>query len=202
MPRVSQKEQRLSRIAHPIKHFQDGVSSDEIVLARQRAGESGLTHRAWSVQSHVSGESRAQAEVLVLDADFRQALAAMRSLSRAGVSVGAVACRSEAAWAPAFRSRWCRLSAVVPDFNEDAEGYVDALLALLDERPARLILPSHDGSIEALRARRAELERRTSLPLASEAALDIAVSKTRTLALATELGIAVPRSVLVTDPGA
>jgi predicted ATP-grasp superfamily ATP-dependent carboligase len=82
----------------------------------------------------------------------------------------------------------------------DEDGYVDALLALLDEYPARLILPSHDGSIQALRARRAELERVTFLPLASESALDIAVSKTRTLALARELGIAIPRSVLVTDP--
>ena len=34
--------------------------------------------------------------------------------------------------------------------------------------------------------------------MASEAALDIAVSKPRALALATELGIAVPKSVVVT----
>jgi predicted ATP-grasp superfamily ATP-dependent carboligase len=137
----------------------------------------------------------------VLDAHQRQALAAMRSLSRSGIAVGAVACSSEAAWAPALKSRWCRLEAIVPDFDEDADSYVDAVVALLDEHPARLILPSHDGSIQALRARRSELERRTFLTLACEAALDIAVSKTRTLALARELGIAVPRSVLVTDPG-
>jgi hypothetical protein len=137
--------------------------------------------------------------VLVLDAHFRQALAAMRSLSRSGINIGAVACKSEAAWAPALKSHWCRLSAVVPDFAEDADTYVDAVIGLLDEYPARLILPSHDGSIQALRVRRAELERRTFLPLASEAALEIAVSKTRTLALATELGIAVPRSVPLTD---
>jgi predicted ATP-grasp superfamily ATP-dependent carboligase len=65
----------------------------------------------------------------------------------------------------------------------------------------RLLVPSHDGSIQAFRARRAEVERRTFLPLASEAALDIVVSKTRTLALAEELGIAVPRSILVSDSG-
>jgi predicted ATP-grasp superfamily ATP-dependent carboligase len=125
----------------------------------------------------------------------------MGSLSRSGIDVGAVACRAEAAWAPALKSRRCRLNAVVPDFVEDADSYVNAIVALLDEHSARLILPSHDGSIQALRARRHEVERRTFLPLASEAALDIAVSKTRTLALAKELGIAVPRSVLVTDLG-
>jgi predicted ATP-grasp superfamily ATP-dependent carboligase len=154
---------------------------------------------SWIVRSHVPIGQPGPVEVLVLDAHYRQALAAMRSLSRSGIHVGAVACRSEAAWAPAFKSRWCRLSAVVPDFDEDADSYVDALLAFLDEYPARLILPSHDGSIHALRGRRPEFERRTFLPLAGEAALDIAVSKTRTLALAMELGIAVPRSVLVTD---
>jgi predicted ATP-grasp superfamily ATP-dependent carboligase len=156
---------------------------------------------SWTVRSHAPSGQRAQVEMLVLDAQHRQALASMRSLSRAGIDVGAVACSSVAAWAPALKSRWCRLSAVVPDFVEDADRYVDAVIAILDEYPTRLILPSHDGSIQALRARRDELERRTFLPLASEAALDIAVSKTRTLALAKQLGIAVPRSVLVNDPG-
>jgi predicted ATP-grasp superfamily ATP-dependent carboligase len=142
-----------------------------------------------------------QIEVFVLDAHFRQALAAMRSLARGGVRVGAVACRSWASWAPAFKSRLCSFAAVVPDFTDDPEGYVDALRALLDEYPARMILPAHDGSIEAIRPRRAELESRTFLPLASEAALSIAVSKPRTLALAKELNIAVPRGVLVSDGG-
>lgn len=156
---------------------------------------------SWTARSHGPSGQRAQVEVFVLDAHHRQAVASMRSLSRSGIDVGAVACRSVAAWAPALKSRWCRLSAVVPDFVEDADSYVDAVIALLDEYPARLILPSHDGSIQALRARRDELERRTFVPLASEAALDIAVNKTRTLALARELGIAVPRGVLLTDLG-
>ncbi len=87
----------------------------------------------------------------------------------------------------------------MPDFALDRDAYVDALLDLLDNCPARMILPAHDGSIEALRARRMEIERRVALPLASEAALDIAVSKARTLMLAAELGMAVPRSFPVVD---
>src|SRR5262249_19365305 len=92
---------------------------------------------------------------------------------------------------------WCSVGAVVPDFAEDPDLYVEALLTLIDECSPRMILPSHDGSIAAVRARRSELERRTFVPLASEAALAIAVSKARTLAVARELGIAVPRGVLV-----
>jgi predicted ATP-grasp superfamily ATP-dependent carboligase len=161
----------------------------------------GPREKSWTVRSRGRAGPRAYVEVLVLDAEHRQALAAMRSLSRSGIGVGAVACASQAPWAPAFRSRWCRWSAVVPDFDEDADSYVDALVDLLDEYPSRMILPSHDGSIHAVRARRSELERRTFVPLASEAALDIAVSKTRTLTLARDLGIPVPMSVLVTDAG-
>jgi predicted ATP-grasp superfamily ATP-dependent carboligase len=89
----------------------------------------------------------------------------------------------------------------VPDFAKDAAAYVDGLLGLLDEYPAQMMLPAHDGSIQALRTRRAQIERRIALPLASESALDIAVSKARTLALAEALGIAVPRSVPVSDIG-
>jgi predicted ATP-grasp superfamily ATP-dependent carboligase len=150
--------------------------------------------------TYLSGRPpRGPIDVLVLDGHFRQSLAAVRSLGRHGVRVGAAACRSEADWAPALRSRFCRVSAVVPDVQH-AGDYVAAVLDLLDRHPSRMVIPSHDGSIQALRARRAEFESRTFLPLASEAALDIAVSKSRTLALAEQLGIAVPRGVVVTQP--
>lgn len=93
------------------------------------------------------------------------------------------------------------MSATAPDFSTNADGYVNAVLALLDEHPVRMLLPAHDGSIRALRARRVEIELRTALPLASEPALDIAISKTRTLALAKELGIAVPRGISIHNLG-
>jgi len=134
-------------------------------------------------------------DVLLLDAESRQTLACMRAYARGGLRVGAVACDSDAWWAPAFKSRWCSQSAVVPHYARDADGYVDALLELLDRQPIQMVLPAHDGSIQAIRPRRVEIERRTALPLASESALDIAISKARTLELATELRIAIPRSV-------
>jgi predicted ATP-grasp superfamily ATP-dependent carboligase len=138
-------------------------------------------------------------DVLLLDAQNRQALACLRAYARAGLRVGAVACTAEAAGAPSLRSRWCALQSVVPDFSADANAYLDAVLDLLREHPARVLLPGHDGSIEALRSRRAELEQLTALPLPAEAALDVAVSKARTLALAECLGIATPRGVQVND---
>jgi predicted ATP-grasp superfamily ATP-dependent carboligase len=135
-------------------------------------------------------------DVLLLDAECRQTLTCMRVYARGGLSVGAAATESQA-WAPSFRSTSCSMSATVPDYTTDPNAYVDGLLALIDRHPASMLLPAHDGSIEAIRPRRAEFERRIGVPLASEAALDIAVSKARTLALATELGIAIPRSIRV-----
>src|SRR6266571_21916 len=62
-------------------------------------------------------------DVLLLDAENRQALAAMRAYARAGLMVGAIACASEAWWAPSLRSRWCSLRATVPELSTDADGY-------------------------------------------------------------------------------
>jgi predicted ATP-grasp superfamily ATP-dependent carboligase len=136
-------------------------------------------------------------DVLLLDAQYRQAVACLRAYRRAGLRVGTVACESEASWAPATRSRWCAARASVPDFSDDEDAYVDAVLALVKEWEPRLVLPAHDGSIEVLRNRRHEVECLTALGLADEAALDVAVSKERTLALASQLGLVVPRSLSV-----
>ena len=70
---------------------------------------------------------------------------------------------------------------------------------MLQLYPARVILPSHDGSIDALRARRDELEQRACVALAREDALAIAIDKRRTFAAASELGIGVPRSLEAGD---
>jgi predicted ATP-grasp superfamily ATP-dependent carboligase len=136
-------------------------------------------------------------DVLLLDAEVRQTLACMRTYADAGLLVGALACESEAWWAPSLQSTRCELAAVAPDYGRDPSGYVDVLLDVAIGAAPRLIIPAHDGSIEAVRARREEIENIAPLALGSEEALDIAVSKARTLALATELGVAVPRSVRV-----
>jgi len=138
-------------------------------------------------------------DVLLLDAQYRQTLACMRVYAQQGLSVGVAACDSEAV-VPSSRSRRCSMSATVPDFQRDMSGYVDAVLDLVDRTGAAMVLPAHDGSIDVLRRRRDDFAARCALPLASDPALDIALSKERTLSLAGELGIEVPESVTVSDP--
>src|SRR5260221_13239415 len=62
-----------------------------------------------------------------------------------------------------------------------------------------MVLPGHDGSIEAGRSQRAESEHVTALPLAAERALEVTASKAWTLSVARSLGIAVPRNRHVAD---
>jgi cation diffusion facilitator CzcD-associated flavoprotein CzcO len=132
---------------------------------------------------------------LVIDAAQRQALVATRELGRAGLGVCAVECHRNV---PAFASRWCTASTVLPDFTHDPNAFVDELLEVCARHRPQALIPSHDGSIEALRHRRADVERAVGLALASEEALAIAVDKARTLAAASALGMRVPRGALVT----
>jgi len=141
------------------------------------------------------GDARA-VDAFVLDANSRQALVFLRALGRLGIGCGAVESFPEVA---AFRSRWCDVSAVVPDIGHAPDAFIEALIELLERYPARAIIPTADGSIEVLRAHRARIERHSRVAVGSEAALDVAVSKARTLAIAAELGIAIPRSMPVSD---
>jgi len=138
-------------------------------------------------------------DVLLLDGHYRQALTCLRVYAQQGMSVGVVACESDADLFTTSRSRWCSMAATVPDFDRDAAAHVDAVLDLVERTGAAMVLPAHDGSIEVLRRRRDEFTSGV-LPLATDAALDIALSKERTLALATDLGIRVPDSITVSDP--
>jgi predicted ATP-grasp superfamily ATP-dependent carboligase len=135
-------------------------------------------------------------DVVVLDIALRQGLVALQHLGRAGHLVGAVECESTKP-VPAFASRLCTARAVVPDRETEPDRMVDALLALVRQRSVRTIIPVHDGTIDAIKGRRSELERECAVALAAPAALDAAVDKEQTLGVAAELGIRIPRCVRV-----
>jgi predicted ATP-grasp superfamily ATP-dependent carboligase len=133
-------------------------------------------------------------DVVMLDGDQRQALVTVRSLSRAGLRVGAF---GPGRWAPALRSRGCDAAGPVADAGEDAAGLVIDVLRLAETYRPRVVIPGTDGTVETLRAQRSAVEDRVALALPSEEALQVAVDKERTLALAESIGVPVPRSVWV-----
>jgi predicted ATP-grasp superfamily ATP-dependent carboligase len=136
---------------------------------------------------------RATFDALVLDAHFRQALVTVRSLGRRGRAVAAL---DTVRNVPAFASRWCA-QAFVREAPLGSEAYLAHLEAVLARTPARVLIPSHDGTIALIRRHRAELEGRVRIALAREPAMAIAVSKERTLAVADGLGIRIPRTRIV-----
>lgn len=135
---------------------------------------------------------------MVLDARERQGLLCVRRLAAAGIAVAALDSSPDA---PAFASRLCAATGQVPDCAQDPAGFVDAIIGWLEASSARAVITVGDGSIEALREHREEVERRAALALADEDSLAVATSKARTLMLARELGVRIPRSVPVHGPG-
>jgi predicted ATP-grasp superfamily ATP-dependent carboligase len=133
---------------------------------------------------------------MVLDASLRQGLVAVQQLGRAGLRVGTVECASTSP-IPAFASRYATAGALVPDRDAEPDVMVDALLDLIEQRSVRVVIPTHDGTIEALGTRRAELEQKCAVALASPVALGNVIDKDATLRVAKALGIRVPRSVSV-----
>ncbi len=136
-------------------------------------------------------------DALVLDAQLRQSLVTVRSLGRRGLRVAAAGPTPDL---PTFASRWCS-QAVGLGVSPGGDGYLDLLERWLDANRARVLYSSHDGTIALIRSRRPELERRARVALAAEPALAIAVNKERTLALATSLGIAIPRQAVIRSFG-
>jgi predicted ATP-grasp superfamily ATP-dependent carboligase len=140
-------------------------------------------------------------DVLILDASMKQSLASVRSLGRAGLRVAAgesVAQFDPAVPLPTFRSRYCRGRLVLPDLISDAPAFVAAVTEFVRHHSLRVILPTGDITIGVLRPYRQQLaDLGCVLALAAESALDIANDKERTLALATELGIASPKTMRI-----
>jgi predicted ATP-grasp superfamily ATP-dependent carboligase len=139
-------------------------------------------------------------DVVVADASLRQGLVAVRQLGRAGLAVGAVedaACGP----APAFASRWCAARSRISSRSADRVEHLDHLLDLLSQRPVDVLVPAHDGTIEAIRDRRDEVEKLCALALSSEPGLGGAIDRNETFRAATEVGVRLPASVRVTAQG-
>jgi predicted ATP-grasp superfamily ATP-dependent carboligase len=141
-------------------------------------------------------------DILILDAEHKQSLAAARSLGRAGLRVAlgeSLALYRENPTLPAFCSRYCARAVVLPSHADDINAYVAAIFDFVREHPTSVILPAGDASCLALMPHRRQLaELGCVVALPGNAALEIALDKSRTLALASELGIAYPRSVPIT----
>jgi glutathione synthase/RimK-type ligase-like ATP-grasp enzyme len=160
-------------------------------------GQASRGHRA----PVVAGTSREAYDVLVLDAAFKQSLASVRSLGRAGLRVAAAECFAECDSrlpVAGFRSGYSSLNQILPSYVTDASAYGAAIVGFVRQHPTRVVLPTMDGSIATLMQVRDQLaELDCTVALAANCALDVANDKDRTLAVADRLGIAYPKTLRV-----
>jgi predicted ATP-grasp superfamily ATP-dependent carboligase len=142
-----------------------------------------------------------QYDILILDATHKHSLTSARSLARAGLSVAlgeSVGQYRPHREPPSFHSRYCARALVLPDYVDEPAAYVDAVLAFVRGHRVRVVLPVGDANITLLAPRRERFaELGCMLAVASDAALEIANDKIRTLEVASKLDIAYPKSVQV-----
>ncbi len=142
-------------------------------------------------------------DILLLDAASRQSLASVRSLGRAGLRVASGECFAEcdpSLPVLAFRSRYSARNVVLPSFATDSTAFAAAIVKFVREHPTRVVLPASDGAIAALMPWRNQLAALDCLlALPSNAALEIANNKDRTLEVAARLGIEHPKSMRISS---
>ncbi|HEY7181236.1 MAG TPA: hypothetical protein VIC84_07445 [Blastocatellia bacterium] len=134
-------------------------------------------------------------KIIVLDGNENQAVACVRSLARAGhqVVVGAPTTWSKAGW-----SRYCKETFVYP--APDVSAFVERVVREVRREPGALVMPMTERTTLPLSAGRERIFAaggRLALP-AHETVLR-AFDKRQTTRLASELGIAVPRTALITE---
>ena len=144
---------------------------------------------------------RAGCDILILDATNKQSLAIARRLGRTGLRVALGESAGQyrpGSPPPSFASRYCARTATLPDYITDPASYVAGVVSFARDRHVKVVLPTGDESIAALAPHREKFaEHGCVLAVASDAALEIATDKSRTLEVAAKLGIDYPRSVEV-----
>ncbi len=136
-------------------------------------------------------------DALVLDARLRQSLVSVRSLGKRNLRVAALETFDGV---PAFSSRWCQQKAILL-VEEGTTSYFTYLQQVLAATGAKVLITSSDGTIALIRRHRKPLEQLTHIALAKEPALSIAVNKEQTLAIASKLGLLIPKGVQVASSG-
>lgn len=134
-------------------------------------------------------------KVLVLDGDQNQAVAAARSLCRAGHTVFA---GESALWSKAGWSRACSGKVRYVSPRENADAFLESLAAFLQQHPGTLVLPMTEATTLPVSAHRETLiAAGTCLVLPEHNSILRAFDKDETTRLAASHGVAVPATILI-----
>ena len=99
-------------------------------------------------------------DILIVDASHKQSARSARNLGQTGVRVALGASVDECTTPdplPAFRSKYCARSVMLPSYSSEPTAYVDAIIGFVRQHHVTVVLPTGDASIAALAPRREEL---------------------------------------------
>lgn len=135
--------------------------------------------------------------VLVTDGNERSSLAAVRALAEAGYRVMTCSSREHSLTG---HSRFSRRSWTVSDPLTRPERYVGDLAEIVQREDVDVVLPMTEPSLLALLPQRDQLAP-AILPFAGYEKLEMLLNKEEVIRRAPAHGIAVPRQVIVAEPG-
>ena len=134
---------------------------------------------------------------LVLDGNQNQAVAAVRSLARSGYTV--FACEA-ASWSKAGWSRSVTANLRYPAPQQNVGAFIEALVGFLRQHPGTLVLPMTEATTLPVSLHRdALISAGARLVLPEHKDLLRAFDKSETANLAASLGIAVPKTQVITS---
>ena len=133
-------------------------------------------------------------KVLVTDAGYKHALAAIRSLGKKGIYVIAGAHRR----GQAFYSKYCRERVIYPD-PADPDKFAEFMIDYVRENRIDVLLPIGYLSCMALSKYLDELRKCVKIPLGDYGAMEIAGDKTKTMDFARTVGVATPKEFRTPD---
>lgn len=136
-------------------------------------------------------------QVLVTDGEQRSSLAVVRSLGRAGYQVEVCSAYKRPL---AGASKYSRAEYLTPDPGDSTTAYMSALSELVRQRGIGVLIPMTDVSasvVLGLRAVHPELV----IPFPGQDVWDQVADKQRLMEVASEVGVPVPRQMVVRDHG-
>ncbi len=136
------------------------------------------------------------ARVLVTDGDERAALAVTRALGARDIDV-IVGSEQESSLASA--SKHCTQSFTYPSPYRNPEAFLDCVFGKVAAQKVDAVFPISDIAMHIIGPRKSEFERHTRMPIPDYAIFEAISDKYNLMKLASELGVAIPHTVFVSD---
>src|SRR5690606_27325984 len=135
--------------------------------------------------------------ILVTDSDARSALAAVRSLGRAGHHVVAAGPRHPSL---ASVSRYCAEALTYPDPAKDSAGFVRTIVDAASCQKIDVLMPMTEITTLLLTQNQERLPRHCKLPFPDDKSVSLASDKAHVLDLAHTLGVPIPATIKLDAP--